>query len=253
MRFLATILLAGVVSTPASGSLGYIVSLGEPTERYGHAVLGDAVEYGALVLTLLSSSPPDEGQTRPSTYTTNLDTLRLPHSRVFEDIEVRSAYGVDPDREVFVVVESEASRGAQLAVYEVKDEKIRKRAATPHIGQRNRWLAPAAIADFDGDGINDIAYVETPHLAGILKIVTLRGDALVPIATPKPGFSNHRIGQDFITSDARTCDGITELLLPSLDWTTLMAARLENGEITARPLPHPPSREGIKAAKACNG
>ena len=213
------------------------VRFAAPTDRYTHAVLGDAVEYGALEFLVGEQV---------------VSHVVLPDTRVFEDIIPRFAQLSGDTGLQIVVVESEASSGAQLAIYEAAaGPTLIKRAATPHIGQRNRWLAPAAIADFDGDGVNDIAYVETPHLAGILKIVTLRGNELVPITEPQPGFSNHRIGQDFITSDVRTCNGMTELLLPDLRWTTLMAARLENGKMTTYSLSYPPSQAGIEAAKRC--
>lgn len=212
------------------------VAFADPTDRYTHGVLGDAIEWGALQV-----GASDRG----------IVTLTLPQDRVFEDIDIRVTDFGSGRADKIVVVESQRDLGAQLAIYRFDERSIRKIAATPPIGQRNRWLAPAAIADFDGDGVNDIAYVETPHLAGILKIVTLRGTALVPVAFPKPGFSNHRIGQDFITSDVRVCGGAPELLLPDLHWSTLMAARLENGEIVSRPLPHAPSREGIAAARQC--
>ncbi len=216
------------------------IVLAEPTTRYAHAVLGDAIEWGAV-----EGHKPDGSIAFRVT---------LPEELVFEDIEIRriSSYG-------FVIVESHRDLGARLAVYrnrttDLSSIDIVRIAATPFIGRRYRWLAPAAIADFDGDGIDDVAYVETPHLRGILKIVTLRGDdQLVPIATPQGGFSNHRIGQDFITSDVRNCDGVVELLTPNLDWSRLMAVRLVNGELVGRPLEEEPSREGIASAKACSG
>ena len=155
---------------------------------------------------------------------------------------------------MLAVVETDFDLGAQLAVYEVDCiTGFKKVAATPHIGRAYRWLAPAGIADFDGDGLNDIAYVETPHLGKILKIVTLKGDQLVPIVTPRAGFSNHSIGEDFITSGVRECAGRVELLTPDAARTTLMAVRVEGGEIVSEATAFEPSLEGIAAAQRCAG
>jgi len=231
--------LSPVVTPPVAPPVR--LTLVEPTDRYAHGVLGDAIEWGAI-----RGTTPD-GETA--------FTYSLPPDRVFEDIDLRIArLGDDPHdhrANKAVVVESRLDLGARLSVYGFDAKGIRLIAATPFIGQRNRWLAPAGIGDFDGDGFNDIAYVETPHLSGTLKVVTLRGDTLVPVAAPKSGFSNHRIGQDFITSGVRECHGTVELLLPDLSHRTLMAVRVRNGEILSRPLPFHPNRGGIERAREC--
>jgi len=69
--------------------------------------------------------------------------------------------------------------------------------------------------------------------------------------TPKAGFSNHAIGEDFITSGVRTCAGRVELLTPNAARSTLMAVRVESGEIVAEPTSYAPSRAGIEQAKRC--
>jgi hypothetical protein len=75
--------------------------LAEPTARYDHAVLGDALEWGVLHLWL------EGGERR---------TIRLPETRVFEDIEARLAdLDGDGTREV-VVVEADLARGAGAEV-----------------------------------------------------------------------------------------------------------------------------------------
>ncbi|KAA2311481.1 VCBS repeat-containing protein, partial [Puniceibacterium sp. HSS470] len=73
----------------------------EPTRRYDHGVLGDDVEWGALVLTLPGRQI----------------TLRLPETRVFEDTQPRLA-DLDGDGAPEVItVESDLALGARLSVY----------------------------------------------------------------------------------------------------------------------------------------
>ena len=155
--------LALMLATPVAAQDITRAELAEPTARYDHAVLGDALEWGALHLRL------EGGERR---------TIRLPETRVYEDIEARLAdLDGDGTREV-VLVEADLARGAALAIYDAQG----LRAATPFIGQPHRWLAPAAIGDLDGDGRVEIAYVDRPHLRRELVFVRLEGDRVVEIA-----------------------------------------------------------------------
>ncbi|MEM0923844.1 MAG: VCBS repeat-containing protein [Pseudomonadota bacterium] len=211
--------------------------LEEPTSRYGHDVLGGN-EYAAMVV-LVS----ENAMTAPIRVT-------LPPDRVFEDIEARLADLDGDGAPEIVVVEAGRDGGAQLTVWTLTDGALTRIAATPPIGRAFRWLAPAGIADFDGDGQTDIAYVETPHLAGILRFWTLRDDALVEIAVPEPGFSNHRIGEDFITSHVRSCEGRPELLVPDRSWNTTLKIFLDQGRIIAQSVDAAPTADLSKLACA---
>jgi hypothetical protein len=179
-------------------------SLTEPTDRYDHGVLGDTLEWGALHL-VTDNGPLD---------------FRLPQSRVFEDVEARLADVTSDGAPDVIVVETDMARGASLAVYGPGG----KIAATPYIGATHRWLAPAGIADFDGDGRVEIAYVDRPHLRKELVFVRLEGDRLVETLR-LPGLTNHRIGDDFIPGGVRDCGAGPELILASADWTRLKRVR----------------------------
>jgi hypothetical protein len=239
MRVIAALLLLAAtpaLAEPCDRRDGYTACYADPTDRYPHAVLGDALEWGRLVVTL-----PD-GRTAAAV---------LPEARVFEDIAPR-LYDIEgngvPEA---IVVETDVEAGAQLAVYGIDRGALVKIAATPEIGRRFRWLAPVGIADLDGDGITDIAYVEKPHLDGILRVWTFAPGGLTEVASA-PGFSNHRSGEDFITAGLRLCAGEpVEMILPDLRWTRLTAVRLEAGRLTARVLGPRPDRTALEAALAC--
>ncbi len=202
-----------------------------PTTRYAHGVLGDAIEHGALVLTLT-----DGRRSR----------IVLPETRVFEDTAPRLAdLDGDGGPEV-IVVESDLSRGARLAVYDA-DGLV---AATPFIGQRNRWLAPLGAADLDGDGAMEIAYVDRPHLARVLRVWRFAEGTLRAVAAA-PGHTNHRIGERHISGGLRDCGAGPEIVTATPAWTGLLATRLRKGVLESRPIAPAAGAAEFAAALAC--
>jgi hypothetical protein len=61
------------------------------------------------------------------------------------------------------------------------------------IGTPYRWLNVAAIDDLDNDGNIEIAWIQTPHIGGTLKIARVVNDSLY-FLDDKEGVSNHQIG-----------------------------------------------------------
>lgn len=175
-----------------------------PTTRYAHAVLGDNIEGGCLLVR-------DESE--------KLYKLELEEQFVFEDVTPRIA-DIDGDSNNDVIaVRSDANLGAALVVYTLRDNQLQELSATPAIGRSFRWLAPAGIADFDRDGQMDIAYVETPHLGGLLRVWTYQDGKLTELASLR-GFSNHSIGASRVSLSRvldHNGDGKPDLALPSFN------------------------------------
>jgi FG-GAP-like repeat len=198
-------------------------------------VLGDRLEWEGLRLTLPG------GRTAVAT---------LPAISVFEDVAPRLADIDGSGPPEIAVVESSAGGGARLVVYGYDRGGLRAIAATPEIGRPFRWLAPAAIADLDGDGRLEIAFVETPHLRGVLRVWGFAPGGLTEIAAGA-GFSNHRIGDDFISGGLRDCGSGPEIVTADLGWSRLLAARVERGSIVARDLGPLTGDEDFAAALDC--
>ncbi len=205
----------------------------EPTTRYAHGVLGDAIEHGALVM------ETDDGRRL---------RIRLPENRVFEDTAPR-LFDVDGvgDREV-IVVESDAEFGARLAVYGPGGLV----AANDFIGQSNRWLAPAGVgaADLDGDGVVELVFVDRPHLARTLRIYAFEAGKL-RLEASFQGVTNHRIGERDIAGGIRTCAGAPEIIVADDAWRDVLAIRWDGARFAMTNLGPHRGRGSFARAMTC--
>ncbi|WP_245190739.1 FG-GAP repeat domain-containing protein [Jannaschia formosa] len=210
----------------------------ELTDAYPRGVLGDALE--PTVLRALSGA---------TSAACGVSVSAGP-GFVFEDIVPRLADLDGDGRPEVVAVRSRLDAGAQLIVYALDGETLAPLVATPHIGRPNRWLAPAAIADLDGDGAVEIAYVDRPHLARTLRVWRYEGGALREIAALE-GVTNHRIGEVFISGGLRHCGTGPEIVLASADWTRMLALRFDGATFDTTDL-GPWSAKAAERALACD-
>lgn len=172
-----------------------------PTGRYAHGILGDAIEASGVGI---------ERADGEFLY------FELGDDSVFEDRRAR-LYDLDGDgADEVIVVQSFLNAGAALTVLEAEGDSLTLAAAAEPIGRSNRWLNPAGAADFDGDGRAEVAYVETPHIGGTLRLYEYRDGRLREDAAAR-GFSNHAIGsreQGQAATVDWNGDGVDDLLVP---------------------------------------
>lgn len=187
-----------VIATSSSGERAW---LSAPTNRYGHGVLGDAIEAGALIVE----------QTDGVTH-----TLTLNDDAVFEDRYPRFAdMDGDGDQEI-LVVKAYQNAGGALVLVDPDVLPLSIAAEAPSIGTPNRWLNPAGAGDVDGDGKVEALVVITPHIGGTLTAYEWQGDQLV-VDHAIYGFSNHAIGSRELALSAVEDidgDGVAEVIVP---------------------------------------
>jgi hypothetical protein len=220
-KHMRTLLIAAlIIALPSLGMAQQITEarFSDPTDRYDHAILGDALEWGALELRVSDGT---------------LFRLTLPKDRVFEDLAPRLV--TLPNGQTLVaVIETQTDLGARLSLY----DQTGLVAATPHIGRTHRWLAPIGAADFDGDGELEFAYVDRPHLAKTIRIWRLSGTSLNP-AGDLPGFTNHRIGENTIAGGIRDCGTGPEMIVADANWRSVQAITWDGSGFSTRELgPH---------------
>lgn len=173
-----------------------------PTQRYPHYVRGQQYEAGGLRVELTGG---------------DIVTLMLDAQHVFEDRTARLADMDGDGRDEIILVLTSLQHGASLAAYSIVDGTIVLKAQTPFIGRPFRWLNPAGIADYTGDGKLDVALVQKPHLTKRLEIWTLRNGQFVRISSVD-NVSNHHNGSaitQMAASEDFDGDGIADLAIPS--------------------------------------
>ncbi len=190
----------------------------EPTDRYPHGALGDKIEAGALVV--------------QDVYGHRV-TVTLPADQVFEDLTPRIADLDGDGRNEVLAIRSSLRAGAALVAYDLAGSSLIEIDSTPPVGQPNRWLNVAGIADFTGDRSLDIAAVRTPHIGGTLEIFTLDRRRFRVVDSEK-GFSNHLFGstETGMSAVARiNDDNIADLALPDSDRRVLRMVTVAGGSL----------------------
>tara|TARA_R110002110_G_scaffold123298_9_gene299987 strand:+ start:13916 stop:14665 length:750 start_codon:yes stop_codon:yes gene_type:complete len=210
------------------------VRLGGPTLRYDHDVLGGMPRWSTLSVAAPGGS----------------SSVSLPENLVFEDTRPRLWDVTGDGTPEIVVVESSLTKGARLAVWSFQGARLERLAETAYFGRPQRWLAPLAVGDFDGDGRPEIAYVDRPHLARELVFLRFENGNLRELAR-LGGVTNHRIGDSYISGGARNCGKGSEAILVDSDWSRIIAVTLRGTRPEPRILGSYQSPASLQAALAC--
>ncbi len=210
----------------------------EPTTTYGHGAVANG-EYAGLEVQF------DDG-------TKNVIRWK---DAVYEDTAPR-LYDIDGDGAPEVVtVLSGLQVGAMVQILGLVDDRLKPLGQTAAIGQRHRWLAIAGLADFDGDGAVDVAYVDRPHLAKTLRLVSIKptdtGVSLTPFAALK-GLSNHKYGAPEIEGGVRLCSGHAPVVITAdADWENVMETSWQAGALRTRAIGPYSGAQSLAAALTC--
>ena len=149
-----------------------------PTNKYGHGILGDKTEAEGLVVVV------DQV----------FYEFQLDEDQVFEDIRPR-LFDVDGDGALeFITLRTNVAKGGGIAIYKIINGQLIEYASVTEIGIPNRWLNIVAIDDLDNDGTIELVWIETPHIGGTLKVAKIN-EGVLQVLDETREYSNHVIGE----------------------------------------------------------
>ncbi len=153
----------------------YSAALVEPTDRYGHDVLGDAIE--AAAVQILNECTGESVR------------IDIESPSVIEGISPMLAdLDGDGTPEVLVTTSND-QQGARLESYRVDGSVF---ARSDPIGQGFRWRNQLGVAPLGPDGSVQVVDVRIPHIGGVVEFFTVDGATLRRDATATP-YTSHVI------------------------------------------------------------
>ena len=187
----------------------------QPTTRYTHGILGDAVEAGQLVVLRNGISY----------------VHTLGDQYVFEDLKPR-LFDVDGDGQVEIIaIRTHVQKGAGIVIYKIENETLTEFAWVEEIGNAFRWLNIAAIYDLDSDGIVELAWIQTPHIGGTLRVARVQTGKLAVLAESS-FYSNHAIGEiNLCLSVVTQLGNVTTLYVPTQDRRQIVGFQFSGGSL----------------------
>jgi hypothetical protein len=182
----------------------------QPTGRYEHGVLGDAVEAGGVVLVATRGGLRIVAQ------------IEFAPSLVGEGIMPLWVDWDGDGRRDIIVTLSDDTHGARIAAFSEDGSPLGLGEA---FNQGFRWRHQLAFAPFASDGVEELAVVRTPHIGGVVEFYRRRGRDMERVAQ-LDGYTSHVIGTrnlDMALAGDFDGDGALELLLPNQALTHLGA------------------------------
>lgn len=211
-RFGAAVLPDSRLLIDETGNLHF---LADPTDSYGHGVLGDRLEAQTLATLEIDGNH----------YT--LGGIAINTSSEQQVIEGLTPLWADLDgddvRDSFVTL-SNATMGAEIVM---RNGATGALANGPAIGQGFRWRHQIAVAPFSPAGELELVDVLTPHIGGVVEFYRLEAERLDIVARVR-GYTSHVIGTrnlDMAAAGDFDGNGQVELLLPNQSRTILGAIR----------------------------
>lgn len=149
-----------------------------PTTEYNHGILGDNIEAKGLLVY-------QKG---------NFIELTLTDQYVFEDITPRLVDINNDGKPEVICIRTNLKKGAGIVIYQVLNDKLTEYAYVKEISTPNRWLNIVSVYDLDNDNALELAWVQTPHIGGILKVGRIKLGEITSL-DEYPTVSNHAIGE----------------------------------------------------------
>ncbi|CAN5798993.1 hypothetical protein BH23ACT11_BH23ACT11_19550 [soil metagenome] len=204
------------------GAGGTLAFLSEPTERYDHGVLGDAIEANSITLL----RPGDEESLEAG--------IIAPESGgVFEQVAPLWFQAKDLDGNLLAITESTPSLATRVSVYGLDGDLV---AAGPFIGEPSKWRHLIAAGPFGPNGEIELVDTLTPHIGGTIEFYRPDFDnRSLDIVATQTGYTSHRIytrNMDTARAGDLDGDGRWELLVPNDAYTELGAIRHEKDGAT---------------------